>query len=840
MKRFYLCIISALMFIGAQAVEMQYFDFLKVLHDDASQYVFKEPVYVFPNGDTLLYADDNLHKMIRYYKGYNNTYMNYVRVVYKDIGIYEGLLLGLSLADLVRLNYVPEDAWAWGTFYDFKTQQSIPCVFGLIEDKTNFSKLQSGNYFRPTDGDIDYFKRRYYWYPFQNGTEGEEEEVIYKLDTKAKTITVTEKWSLGYFVAPWHYAGKKKNRNGTYSNVSSSVRGNFTMTATQTNTRVSQFVADANAWKSKIISNSYSEIAFTPFILESAEQRCQYADRQIEFNLAMINEVMAQYQSDINSNTCLENEIANGKADARKEFAKRRNITTETKLFNKMELYAYQSLLIMRDMNADKWTPAAYRFLLSKDIREDELTQSGYSQSETSMNGYGYVDLGLPSGTLWASSKQEMMWKPFVSRIYETLYGKDRESIINKVYKQTYPEDDMYCWGEINFYSIEGSRMCMYLSDDDLLRYKFDAVPLKYDYIANQMGAPWRCPSKKDWEELLNNSIMIDCPDERGRVVVVGPNGNVIVLRKDFYWTNDVKLSVNFERNWRFYQEEAIRHHWLKPVIKKNLPEEEVSRRKASLQNKPDPYEAYRKYKAQKQAKDSKVQAVVRKCQLMKDSVLLSEELERFRTISIPLFYMLHKEAGNHAGAFKGDENDMKKFLEPICYDYKDRTYTSERYKEANSFLSQLAKMQEESVALRIVTENSAVVMDIELSLPDKNPKKPTQHYKTSTNVLTGFALRKKGLKETDAGKLCIMDLINNLEEVNNSRTTMLQEEVTEVSFPSENDYTALVAWLEEQKANGVDYYVAANKNYNKMCRQLSDILGWKVDQKKLQKAQQR
>ena len=131
----------------------------------------------------------------------------------------------------------------------------------------------------------------------------------------------------------------------------------------------------------------------------------------------------------------------------------------------------------------------------------------------------------------------------------------------------------------------------------------------------------------------------------------------------------------------------------------------------------------------------------------------------------------------------------MQKFLEPICYDYKDRTYTSERYKKANSFLSQLAKMQVESVALRIVTENSAVVMDIELSLPDKNPKKPTQHYKTSANVLTGFALRKKGLKETDAGKLCIMDLINNLEEVNNSRTTMLQEEVTEVSFPSENDY---------------------------------------------------
>ena len=769
MKRFYLCIISALMFIGAQAVEMQYFDFLKVLHDDASQYVFKEPVYVFPNGDTLLYADDNLHKMIRYYKGYNNTYMNYVRVVYKDKGIYEGLLLGLSLADLVRLNYVPEDAWAWGTFYDFKTQQSIPCVFGLIEDKTDFSKLQSGNYFRPTDGDIDYFKRRYYWYPFQNGTEGEEEEVIYKLDTKAKTITVTETWRLDYYVDVWQYSGKKRNSNGTYSSFSSSTRGGFTMYAEQSNNRVLQLVADGNAWKHKKISNSFSEITFTPYAGGRApsalpQDNVYYWNVEYNYSPAAKKAANTEHQRDINTNECLNNEIPIGKADAREEFAKRRNITTETKLFNKMELYAYQSLLIMRDMNADKWTPAAYRFLLSKDIREDELTQSGYSQSETSMNGYGYVDLGLPSGTLWASSKQEMMWIPFISRFYETLYGKDHISLIKNAYKKKYPGEEMYCRGELNPNAIDYSTLCDYLDADDLLRYKFDAVPLKYDYIANQMGAPWRCPSKKDWEELLNNSTVIDSPDERGRVVVVGPNGNVIVLRKDFYWTNDVKLSVNFERNWRFYQEEAIRHHWLKPVIKKNLPEEEVLRRKASLQNKPDPYEAYRIYKAQKQAKDSKVQAVVRKCQLMKDSVLLSEELERFRTISIPLFYMLHKEAGNHAGAFKGDENDMKKFLEPICYDYYNRTYTSERYKKANSFLSQLAKMQVESVALRIVTENSAVVMDIELSLPDKNPKKPTQHYKTSTNVLTGFALRKKGLKETDAGKLSILDLINNLE----------------------------------------------------------------------------
>ena len=58
--------------------------------------------------------------------------------------------------------------------------------------------------------------------------------------------------------------------------------------------------------------------------------------------------------------------------------------------------------------------------------------------------------------------------------------------------------------------------------------------------------------------------------------------------------------------------------------------------------------------------------------------------------------------------------------------------------------------------------------------------------------------------------------------------------------YPKQNDYVGLVAWLEEQKAKGVDYYAAANMNRSKMCRELSAILGWTVDQNSLRKAQER
>ena len=62
----------------------------------------------------------------------------------------------------------------------------------------------------------------------------------------------------------------------------------------------------------------------------------------------------------------------------------------------------------------------------------------------------------------------------------------------------------------------------------------------------------------------------------------------------------------------------------------------------------------------------------------------------------------------------------------------------------------------------------------------------------------------------------------------------------TRSSFPAENDYISLVAWLEKQKSQGVDYYAESGYNRSKMCRELSDIVGWIVDQNSLRKAQNR
>lgn len=59
-------------------------------------------------------------------------------------------------------------------------------------------------------------------------------------------------------------------------------------------------------------------------------------------------------------------------------------------------------------------------------------------------------------------------------------------------------------------------------------------------------------------------------------------------------------------------------------------------------------------------------------------------------------------------------------------------------------------------------------------------------------------------------------------------------------NLPYENDYVALVEWLAAEKQQGRDWYELNNRNRSAMCRQLTDVVGWVVDQNSLLRAQQR
>ncbi len=84
-----------------------------------------------------------------------------------------------------------------------------------------------------------------------------------------------------------------------------------------------------------------------------------------------------------------------------------------------------------------------------------------------------------------------------------------------------------------------------------------------------------------------------------------------------------------------------------------------------------------------------------------------------------------------------------------------------------------------------------------------------------------------------------IRQLEDELQACRNRLDELTVAEEEHERLPRENDYQALVQWLETEKTLGNDYYAEADFNRTRMCRELRKILGWEPDQNSLRKAQQ-
>lgn len=58
-------------------------------------------------------------------------------------------------------------------------------------------------------------------------------------------------------------------------------------------------------------------------------------------------------------------------------------------------------------------------------------------------------------------------------------------------------------------------------------------------------------------------------------------------------------------------------------------------------------------------------------------------------------------------------------------------------------------------------------------------------------------------------------------------------------TYPHPGDNKAVVEWLEKKKLKGEDFYAAAGYNRTEMCRKLSKIFGWEVEESGIRKAQE-
>ena len=127
---------------------------------------------------------------------------------------------------------------------------------------------------------------------------------------------------------------------------------------------------------------------------------------------------------------------------------------------------------------------------------------SGNSSQNTTNSGHSdkhsYVDLGLPSGTLWATCN--------VGANTPEEYG------------------DYFAWGETKSKSSYTKSKCSYIDNPTILPKKADAATINW-------GESWRMPTKEEFEELMDKCTWEwTTKNKKNGYLITGYNGNSIFL----------------------------------------------------------------------------------------------------------------------------------------------------------------------------------------------------------------------------------------------------------------------------------------------------------------------
>lgn len=123
---------------------------------------------------------------------------------------------------------------------------------------------------------------------------------------------------------------------------------------------------------------------------------------------------------------------------------------------------------------------------------------------ENMINGYEYVDLGLPSGTLWASydiGAQEVGG-------FGDLF----------MWGETVPKDSKTEWSDDDHKHISNEIYVKYCERDKKL-----VLDPEDDAATSLWGNEWKIPSYTDWRELMK---YCELKLKGESIVFVGPNGN--------------------------------------------------------------------------------------------------------------------------------------------------------------------------------------------------------------------------------------------------------------------------------------------------------------------------
>ena len=78
-----------------------------------------------------------------------------------------------------------------------------------------------------------------------------------------------------------------------------------------------------------------------------------------------------------------------------------------------------------------------------------------------------------------------------------------------------------------------------------------------------------------------------------------------------------------------------------------------------------------------------------------------------------------------------------------------------------------------------------------------------------------------------------------NIMNIYNGQTSSEDKESpSESMYPRKGKYQEVLEWLEKKKMKGEDLYAGCGYNRSALCRKLSKIFGWEVDESGLRKAE--
>ena len=156
-------------------------------------------------------------------------------------------------------------------------------------------------------------------------------------------------------------------------------------------------------------------------------------------------------------------------------------------------------------------------------------------------NGHEWVDLGLPSGTLWATCNIKAD-APEAYGVYFPwgVWGWASESIItinwsNYRFRTSGNEDENVCFNKYNTDSEHGA-----VDNKTQLELCDDAAHVNW-------GGHWRIPTEEQWIELMENCTVEfytgrSDNDKKTlyKVTYTGPNGQRLVLPGNHYWSSSL------------------------------------------------------------------------------------------------------------------------------------------------------------------------------------------------------------------------------------------------------------------------------------------------------------